>query len=36
MAKNKSNTYQSLKSPGKFESNKPNYSKPTGGKGQYI
>jgi hypothetical protein len=36
MAKNKSNTYQSTKSPGNFESNKPNYSKPTGGKGQYI
>ena len=36
MPKNKSNIYQSSKTPGKFESNKPNYSKPTGGKGNYI
>ena len=28
MPKNKSNIYQSSKTPGKFESNKPNYSKP--------
>ena len=36
MPKNKSSIYQSSKTPGKFESNKPNYSKPTGGKGNYI
>ena len=36
MPKNKSNIYQSSKTPGKFESNKPLYSKPTGIKGNYI
>ena len=36
MPKNKSNIYQSSKTPGKFESNKPLYSKPTGIKGNIF